>query len=58
MLEFVGLGAGENKDTTFSGFHELIRLPDIPFPFYSLRGLLGKSDVILLLPWPGTLHFL
>lgn len=34
----------------FSGFHELINLPDIPFPFYSLRCILGKFEVILLLP--------
>lgn len=36
-------GLNKKEDTTFSGFHELIKLPDIPFPFYSLRCVRGGS---------------
>lgn len=47
MLDCTGLrGSDKRKNITFREFHELIKLPDIPFPFYSLRCILQKSDVI------------
>lgn len=45
-----GLGAWvQKKDTAFSGFHELINLPDITFPFNSLRCIPGQLEVSLTL---------
>lgn len=55
MLESVGLGVVQKKDTMFSGFHKLIKLPDTSVPFSSLRCILGKLEVILLLPWHSSL---
>lgn len=50
MPECVVFAVGYTKDTPLSVFHELIKLPDIPFSFLLTEVYTGEFDVILQLP--------